>query len=136
MYKVLIVLIIGLAGAYVLTVKNISLNISNSFLPAFFQKETIIIQKEEPVPASPKIYATNGGPFNRKGTLKVTSRKTISIIFIEDETKKKLGPYDVPANKAIHLELKKGNYHAEIFTGSEKEVTSLKFLGDTGNLDL
>lgn len=136
MQKVFIVLIICVAAMYVLSIKNISFNVSNGFFPNFFKKEVIVIEKETPQPTPPKIFATNGGPYHKKGILTVTARKNITVTFIEDGTNRKSGPYNLAAKKPLKLELNKGNYRAEIFDGSKKNITTLRFFGEFGNLEL
>lgn len=135
MYKVISVMILALCGAYILSVKNVSLNITNSFLPDIFRRQTVIIQNT-PRPEQTRIYATHSETYNRKGQLKIKSNKHVTVYLIEESSHKKIGPLEVKPRKDFNIEIEKGNYKAVVLEGNEKYATDLRFLGSTGTLEL
>lgn len=135
MYKVITVFILALCGAYILSVKNVSLNITNSFIPDLFRRPVVITQvKHEPTPV--KVFATHSGAYDRKGKLKITSKKQITLYLVEDSSRKKIGPFKIKAQHELNIEIEKGNYKAFVQEGNDKYVTDLRFLGNTGTLEL
>lgn len=137
MIKLLTTIVIALALAYVFTIKNVSLNISNSFFRDLFPRQQIVIQ-QAPKPES-KISLTksqNDSPVDKKGTLRIRSDKKVTVMLIGQNVDCNFGPKTIEAKKDFRVEIEKGYYKAEVFDGVKRRIETVSFLGENGTLDL
>lgn len=75
-------------------------------------------------------------PPDGKSFLEVTSRKNITLWFIEEESKERTGPYLITRSKTETLRLKKGRYTVQIIENNRQSLTSFIFEDGVTRLDL
>lgn len=70
-----------------------------------------------------------------KGTLTVSASRPITFWLIDQQTQKRLGPYQLGANTTKDFVIPKGSYHVLYVEDGRRRQTSMSFLSDSGYLD-
>ncbi|WP_151192361.1 hypothetical protein [Desulfomicrobium orale] len=74
--------------------------------------------------------------YDEKGMLTITSKKEVSILFVQKGSNKQFGPFHIKKGRSEKINLERGDYIAYIDDGKKKNITSISFIGKTGQLNL